>query len=175
MSITYVSATDTAALIRKALKAEFPGTRFSVRTEKYSGGATVFVAWTDGPQEGTVAAVTGRFEGSRADATGDFMDPVTQETDGGKVRYGARHIWTERNISEATYRTIEPEVLAALKIDAPDHGRSYPVPALVLEACPGWHYERATIREFVNAVANSRAQPRPGPTNPSHPRTQETP
>ena len=156
---TYVSATDTAALIRKALKEEFAGLRFSVRTEKYRGGATVFVAWTDGPQEKAVKAVTERFEGNRPDVTGDFMDPVSHDVDGEKVHYGARHIWTERSISEATYNAIEPEVLAALELDAPDYGRLYQVPPLVLDSCPGWHYERATIKEFVRAVANSRAQP----------------
>lgn len=34
----YVSAKDTAVLIRGALKREFPGVKFSVRSETYAGG-----------------------------------------------------------------------------------------------------------------------------------------
>ncbi len=101
--------------------------------------------------------VTAAFEGGQLDATGDFTDPVTHEKDGQRIRYGARHIWTERSISDEAYKAIEPEVLAALGLEAPEHGRSYPVPPLVLNACPGWHYERATIREFVKAIANHPA------------------
>ncbi|MFB9818199.1 LPD29 domain-containing protein, partial [Arthrobacter ramosus] len=153
---TYVTAIDTAKLIRKALKAGFPGQKFSVQTDKYSGGATINILWTDGPSEQAVKEITAEFEGGKSDATGDFTVPVTQEKDGQRTRYGARHIWTERSVSEETYKAIEPEVLAALDLDAPDHGQSYQVPPLVLEACPGWHHERATIREFARAIANHR-------------------
>lgn len=157
---TYVTATDTAKLIRKALKARFPGQKFSVQTDKYSGGATINVLWTDGPGEQAVKDVTADFEGGQLDSTGDFTVPVTQKKDGQRIRYGARHIWAERSVSEEAYKAIEPEVLAALDLDAPDHGRSYPVPPLVLDTCPGWHYERATIGQFVRAIANHRGTPK---------------
>lgn len=153
---TYISATDTAALIRRALRASFPGTKFSVRTVRYSGGASIDVRWTDGPTDTAVSAVVEGFEGGKLDVTGDFIDPVTHEVDGERIRYGARHIWTERRISDGVYAAIEPEVLAALDLETADPGRSYPVPPLVLSTCEHWHYERATIWEFVRAIANSR-------------------
>ena len=44
MNATYVSPTDTAKLIRAALKRSFPRTKFSVRTDTYAGGAAVDVS-----------------------------------------------------------------------------------------------------------------------------------
>ena len=42
----YLSAVETARLVRKALKARFPDVRFSVRSDSYAGGASVRVGWT---------------------------------------------------------------------------------------------------------------------------------
>ena len=39
----YLSAAETAVLIRKALAKSFPGTKFYVRSETYSGGASIDV------------------------------------------------------------------------------------------------------------------------------------
>jgi len=45
--IYYVGWADTAALVRSTLAARFPGTKFYVRSDSYSGGASVNV-WYDG-------------------------------------------------------------------------------------------------------------------------------
>ena len=47
--VVYYSPTETAAEIRKVLAAEFPGTKFSVKTRKYAGGSSVGVYYWDGP------------------------------------------------------------------------------------------------------------------------------
>lgn len=51
MSRRYLDATEVAKIIRADLKREHPGVKFSVRTEKYSGGASVNVTtphdWTN--------------------------------------------------------------------------------------------------------------------------------
>ena len=49
LSSGYISATDTAKLLRVALAKVFPGVTFSVRSKSYAGGASIDVAWTDGP------------------------------------------------------------------------------------------------------------------------------
>lgn len=41
MTTTYMSAADTAKLIRKALAKHFPSTKFYVRSSVYSGGASI--------------------------------------------------------------------------------------------------------------------------------------
>src|SRR4051794_8243529 len=47
----WIDTRDCAKLVRMKLKTEFPGTKFSVRIDRYSGGSSVNVSWTDGPTE----------------------------------------------------------------------------------------------------------------------------
>ena len=72
MEKEYISAADTAKLVRKALKREFPGQKFSVRTSTYSGGASIRVGWTDGPTEKMVTPVITAYEGSDFDGMIDL-------------------------------------------------------------------------------------------------------
>ena len=69
----YISCVDTAKLLRKALKAEFPATRFSVRSSSYSGGASIRVEWTDGPTTKRVDRVAKQFAGASFDGMIDLM------------------------------------------------------------------------------------------------------
>lgn len=154
----YVSATDTAKLVRKALKENFPGTKFSVRTTKYAGGASLDVNWTGGPTTPKVDAVVKSFEGSEPDASGDFCDPVIHEKDGQRIQYGARHILTMRMITQATYDAIQTEVVASLGMTlAMVHNwESYPVPQIVLERANHWRYAQGTVHDFVRAIADNQ-------------------
>lgn len=68
----FVDAADVAKLIRKDLKRNFPGVKFSVRTDKYSGGASIHVGWTDGPTSKAVDAVTSGYAGGRFDGMTDL-------------------------------------------------------------------------------------------------------
>ncbi|MDQ0376582.1 LPD29 domain-containing protein [Amycolatopsis thermophila] len=67
----YIDSAEAAKLIRKHLKATFPGVKFSVRTSRYSGGASVDITWTDGPTEDQVQQITGAFAGERFDGRTD--------------------------------------------------------------------------------------------------------
>lgn len=68
----YISAADTAKLIRVQLKAKFPGIKFSVKSSVYSGGASIDVAWTDGPTSKMVDAVVQPFGGGGFDGMIDM-------------------------------------------------------------------------------------------------------
>lgn len=57
MKVDYLSAADTAKLVRVALKRSFPGTRFSVRSKTYSGGASIDVSWMDPPASWWMASL----------------------------------------------------------------------------------------------------------------------
>ena len=73
MAITtprYIDVVDVARLVRQALKGEFPDVRFSVRSSRYAGGASILVTWKEGPQECEVSAVAHQYEGARTD--GDY-------------------------------------------------------------------------------------------------------
>lgn len=56
-NVRYVTLTETAKLLRVALKKAFPKVKFSVRGKSYSGGASITVGWTDGPTAKMVDAV----------------------------------------------------------------------------------------------------------------------
>lgn len=68
-----LSAADAAALIRKNLKAAFPGTKFSVRSARFSQGSSIDVTYTDGPVKTAVEAIAEAY-GSRGY---DGMNEVT--------------------------------------------------------------------------------------------------
>jgi hypothetical protein len=68
----YINATDTAKLLRTQLAKNFPGVKFSVKTEKYAGGASIDITWTDGPAEKEVKKVSDAFSGSGFDGMADY-------------------------------------------------------------------------------------------------------
>lgn len=72
----YLSCAETAKLVRRTLKREFPGVKFSVRSKTYSGGASIDVGWTDGPTAKQVGAITGPYAGGRFDGMIDMAYSV---------------------------------------------------------------------------------------------------
>ena len=55
----YIPATETAKDIRKVLKANFPGVKFSVRC---SSGSAINIHWVDGPTTKQVDALVGHMK-----------------------------------------------------------------------------------------------------------------
>lgn len=67
-------ATDVAKEIRKELKHQFPGTKFSVRTDQYSMGASIRIRWVDFPTPEAVKKAVQPFERVQRDqATGEIL------------------------------------------------------------------------------------------------------
>lgn len=97
----YLSCAETAKLIRTALKEAFPGIKFGVRSKTYSGGASITIGWTDGPNTKQVEAVTGRFEGSYFDGMIDYQGSITSMLNGEQVRFLANFVFTNRKYSDA--------------------------------------------------------------------------
>lgn len=62
----WIEPKDTGALVRSALQTAFPGVKFGVRTQTYSGGSSVHVSWTDGPSQNQVESI------AEAYSMGDF-------------------------------------------------------------------------------------------------------
>lgn len=130
----YLSAAQTAALMRKALKKEFAGVKFAVKIRR----KCVDVKWIDGPAEEAVKAVVEIFAGSRFDGMIDLKyhadhwlhpdgtvelasiyghgmgyDEVIQAyapVEGAvKVKFLVDFVFTERTISEEFVRKVEAE------------------------------------------------------------------
>lgn len=127
----YLTCAETAKLVRAALKREFPGVKFSVRSQTYSGGASIDVKWTDGPTTKRVDPVVKAYAGGDFDGMIDLAYHVetwllpdgsaapaySEGTEGSRgvhegyayappegarlVSMGADYVFTERSYSKA--------------------------------------------------------------------------
>lgn len=101
----YLTVTDTAKLIRKALRSEFPSVKFSVRSSKYSMGASIDISWTDGPTSQAVDRIAKLYQGATFDGMTDSKnhhDSVLAHEDGNVevVSYGADFVFVHRTLSD---------------------------------------------------------------------------
>ncbi len=102
----FISVTDTAKLVRAALKAAHPGVKFSVRSNSYAGGNSIDVAWTDGPTEATVDRTAQLYAGATFDASADCKNYrgsalVSATGEIRDVHFCADFVFTRRTLSEA--------------------------------------------------------------------------
>lgn len=102
-TVRYLSVTETAKLLRASLKSAFPGVKFSVRSDKYAGGASIHVKWTDGPTEYDVDRIAQLYSGATFDGMQDlkeYHDSILVGPDGPEVvSYGADFVFSERSYS----------------------------------------------------------------------------
>jgi hypothetical protein len=95
----YLSCSETAKLVRAALKESFPGIKFSVTSSVYSGGASINIKYQDGPTCEQVKAVVSNFEGSYFDGMTDYKGSNYSSMNGVNVRFGADFIFVNRKYS----------------------------------------------------------------------------
>lgn len=105
----YISTTDTAKMLRGALKEAFPGVKFAVRSDKYSMGSSINVSWTDGPNEAMVESVAKVFAGSYFDGQIDYKGSRYVMIDGIQSQFGANYVFCRRNVSAE----LETKITAA--------------------------------------------------------------
>ena len=115
----YLSCSETAKLIRAALRESFPGVKFSVRSSVYSGGASINIRYTDGPTYEQVKAVAGMFEGAYFDGMTDYKGLNYGSLDGNEVRFGADFIFVNRDFSV-------PVLESAVKVACEYYGYAIP-------------------------------------------------
>lgn len=107
----YLSAAETAKLVRQALKREFPGVKFSVRSDTYSGGASIDVRWTDGPRTKRVEAVAKQYSGANFDGMIDMKNYKSHwlRADGSVfLRYDCGTTGSAGSIPATDNRDLEP-------------------------------------------------------------------
>lgn len=71
----YIPSCEVAKIVRAELKKHFPATKFSVRTDKYSGGSSIRVEWTDGPTVKQVEQIAAKYHGTEFDGMIDLASP----------------------------------------------------------------------------------------------------
>jgi hypothetical protein len=149
----YLTCAETAKLVRAALKREFPGTKFSVRSKTYSGGASIDVSYTDGPTTREVDAVVGVFAGAGFDGMIDLKyhnqhwlmpdGTVAYATTGGGgstvperitspphpraklVRFGADYVFSHRDVSDEWREEVIQEFERVLDRPLPRDDRDW--------------------------------------------------
>ncbi len=70
----YVTTTEAAAALKTALRAQYPGVKFSVRKDRGTACAWLRVTYTDGPTDRAVQAIADRYSGQRFNAMTDVYD-----------------------------------------------------------------------------------------------------
>ena len=93
METIYYTATETAKIIRQALKAEFPGVKFSVRKRSYHAITVEANIGRELAQK--VEAFLHNYRGADFDGMTDSLDYVRHIVDGKQVSYGANFIFVE--------------------------------------------------------------------------------
>lgn len=97
---TYMTAKDTAKLVRAELAAKFPGYKFSVRAKSFAGGSSVDVTWTDGPTGRMVDAVIGKFSGKGPTDNTDYTPSQVKNVNGHAIQF-AGYLSCQRSESDA--------------------------------------------------------------------------
>lgn len=100
--------TTAAKNVRNELKAAFPGVKFAVRTERYSGGTSLNVNWTDGPTTKMVEAIVDKYQEGKFNGMEDIYEYGNRVfTD---IFGGAKFVFAQRNRSDA----LVTEAIAAV-------------------------------------------------------------
>lgn len=93
--------------LRTQLKKAFPGVKFSVTTDRFSGGDALRVSWTDGPAVDRVSVIASQYKAGHFDGYSDCYEY-------------SRSAWTEA-FGDAKYvstsRDYSPQIAAWLSAD----------------------------------------------------------
>jgi hypothetical protein len=98
-----------AANIRKELAKAFPGVKFSVKSDRYSGGCSIDVNWTDGPTTEEVTKITGKYQEVNLNGMEDIYD-FNHSNVWPEVFGGARCVFENRSYSQETEDTMVREL-----------------------------------------------------------------
>jgi hypothetical protein len=112
-----IDQTEVAKIIRGVLKENFPTTKFSVRTHKYSGGSSIRVNYTDGPAKSKVDHLISHFEGASFDGMIDLKSYHNSEYNGELVRFANDYLFIERDYSPAN---VEKTIIDWNKTASPE-------------------------------------------------------
>jgi len=84
--------------IRTELKSAFPGHNFSVRSESFSGGNSIDIYWTDGPNTEEVETITRKYQRGYFDGMTDTYN--FNRSPWSDIFGGAKYVHTHREVSE---------------------------------------------------------------------------
>jgi len=118
--------TEAARKVRKILKANYPGHKFSVRVSRFAGGSSADISWADGPTQQQVEKLTDHLKG----------------WDNG---YRNEYIGISRKYT-----------LEMMKAAAATAAVFYGIPVPHIEPSATWYTGRATIHPFIECTLKLR-------------------
>lgn len=119
----YSTAKLGAKNIRTELKKAFPGIKFSVTSETYSGGDSIDIGWTLGPTTAEVEKITGKYQEGHFDGMEDIYN-TDRENVFAPLFGGAKYVSENRHEGEA-YAVIGNTICARYGITPPADGQSF--------------------------------------------------
>ncbi len=111
----YGSRLCAAQNIRRELAKAFPGHKFSVTSEIFSGGDSIDVRWVDGPNSKQVKRIIAKYNDHVTDETGDYRDPTNEVFN--KLYGGAKYVMEARSMSKETEAALIPWADEQFKAD----------------------------------------------------------
>lgn len=99
--ITLIPLIDTAKMVRRSLKEAFPDVKLRVRIDRYAGGSSIHVIWSDGPSSEMVESVVKRFGGAYFDGQTDYQGRLRHRMDGDPVSFAPNWVQCHRQFTDA--------------------------------------------------------------------------
>lgn len=100
----HIGATEVGQILRKLLKKEFPGVKFSVKKASYD--LNIYVRWVNGPARTKVEHLVNPFMGIRHDAQTENTDHYKTEWEGEEVYFLVQYIVCERKYSRSFVEAV---------------------------------------------------------------------
>jgi hypothetical protein len=115
-----ITVNETSKIIKKTLTAAFPGVKFSVRLEKYSGGCSIDASWIDGPATVQVNAILERFSGTGFDGMTDCSFHCGERRYKGElVDFHSGYVRASRQDSPGLLRAVTEKVAKDAGVPVP--------------------------------------------------------
>lgn len=123
---TLTGAALCAAAIREELKKEFPNYKFSVTSDKFSGGDSVHISWKDGPTTKQVDSIVNKYQYGHFNG----MDDIYEYSNNIEGLPQTKYVSTSREINPELKNRLLPEFEKLYKSDEPEYSRNSTVNTL---------------------------------------------
>lgn len=106
-TVTKLYVKDTAKLVRTELKQHFPGIKFSVRSNSYTGYSSIDIGWVDGPTKSEVQKIVNIFQCKDHDPiVGGYSGNHDTMYNGKLHRFYVDSVMCERNFTEPSIKIM---------------------------------------------------------------------
>lgn len=166
-TVRKIDLSETAKLVRTALKKAFPTTTFSVRSTRYSGGSSLHVDWTDGPTLGEVQNITHVYQGATFDPMIDLKSYQDGTLNGERVQFAPDYVQCQRSLSEALLTECAQKVAEQYHVAPPSvtvsryrerNGKEHTHAYLDVRGEPLDRYSNGTVANWASTLGDKAIQ-----------------